>query len=269
MEADLIYDFGMHDGRDTAFYLAKGFRVIAVEAMPDLCEQACERFADQIKTGALTIINRAVVDTPGPVTFYTNPQTVWGTAHRSWAHRNASLGSPSNGEITVDGALARDLFAEYGIPYYAKVDIEGSDRLCLEALLGFDDRPRYVSVESDKVSFRALEREFDLLERLGYSRFKVVPQHKVTDQRPPQPPAEGEWVQHTFQGGESGLFGQEAPGRWLSRHQAVALYRLIFARYLLVGDRIEGSAAFSAKVARRGLRKVIGAAGWYDTHAAR
>lgn len=59
------------------------------------------------------------------------------------------------------------LFTEYGIPYYAKVDIEGSDRLCLEALLGFADRPRYVSVESDKVSLRALEEEFDLLEQLG------------------------------------------------------------------------------------------------------
>lgn len=117
--------------------------------------------------------------------------------------------------------------------------------------------------------FRALEREFDLLEQLGYRRFKVVPQQKVTDQRPPQPPLEGEWVQHTFQGGESGLFGQEAPGRWLSRHQAIALYRLIFARYWLVGDRMKGNQAFTAKVVRYGLRTVMGAAGWYDTHAAR
>lgn len=269
METGLIYDFGMHDGRDTAFYLAKGFRVIAVEAMPGLCDHARERFEDEVKNGALTIINRAIVDTPGPVTFYTNPNTVWGTIHRSWADRNASLGSPSDGEITVDGVLARDLFAEYGIPYYAKVDIEGSDRLCIEALLDFKDRPQYISVESDKISFRALEREFDLLEQLGYSRFKVVPQHKVPHQRPPQPPLEGKWVQYTFQSGQSGLFGQEAPGRWLSRSQAVDLYRLIFARYRLVGDRIKGSTVFGAKVVRHGLRMVIGAPGWYDTHAAR
>ena len=30
--ADLIYDVGMHRGEDTAFYLRKGFRVVAVEA---------------------------------------------------------------------------------------------------------------------------------------------------------------------------------------------------------------------------------------------
>lgn len=266
MEADLIYDFGMNDARDTAFYLAKGFRVVAVEAVPELCERACERFADQVKTGALTIINRAIVDNPGPITFYTNPLTEWGTVHRSWADRNASLGSPSNGEIKVDGVLARDLFAGYGIPYYAKVDIEGSDRLCLEGLLDFDDRPQYVSVESEKVSFPALEEEFDLLEQLGYSRFKVVPQHKVTNQRPPQPPLEGNSARHTIQKGDSGMFGQEAPGRWLKRRQAVAVYRLIFTRYWLVGDRqAQRGATFSAMV----RRLPIGGAGWYDTHAAR
>jgi len=40
-----------------------------------------------------------------------------------------------------------------------KVDIDGSDRLCLEALLDFGDRPQYISVESEKVSFSALKRE--------------------------------------------------------------------------------------------------------------
>ena len=269
MEKDLIYDFGMHDGRDTAFYLAKGFRVIAVEAMPDLCEQAHERFASSIKAGTLTVLNLAVVDAPGPVTFYTNPHTVWGTVHRSWADRNATLGSPPDGEISVTGVMAQELFSRHGMPYYAKIDIEGSDRLCLEALLNFEDRPRYVSLESDKVSLRALEHEFDLLEQLGYSRFKIVAQHKVPRQRPPRPPAEGGWVQCTFGAGQSGLFGQEAPGRWLSREQAVALYRLIFARYRLVGDRIQGSTALTAKIFRRGMCKVVGTAGWYDTHAAR
>ena len=33
---DLIYDVGMHKGEDTEFYLRKGFRVIAIEADPDL-----------------------------------------------------------------------------------------------------------------------------------------------------------------------------------------------------------------------------------------
>jgi len=31
---DLIFDIGAHIGADTAFYLQKGFKVVAVEAYP-------------------------------------------------------------------------------------------------------------------------------------------------------------------------------------------------------------------------------------------
>ena len=41
--SDLIYDIGMHEGEDSEFYLLKGFRVVAVEADPDLCQAAAER----------------------------------------------------------------------------------------------------------------------------------------------------------------------------------------------------------------------------------
>jgi hypothetical protein len=36
--ADLICDVGFHRGEDTAFYLKKGFRVVAFEAHPRLAE---------------------------------------------------------------------------------------------------------------------------------------------------------------------------------------------------------------------------------------
>ena len=34
MQSDLIIDVGMHTGKDTLFYLQKGFRVVAIEANP-------------------------------------------------------------------------------------------------------------------------------------------------------------------------------------------------------------------------------------------
>jgi hypothetical protein len=46
MTADLLYDVGMNNGDDTAYYLYKGFRVVAVEADPVLVEAARERFAE-------------------------------------------------------------------------------------------------------------------------------------------------------------------------------------------------------------------------------
>jgi hypothetical protein len=44
MNPKLIYDVGMHNGDDTAYYLRRGFRVIAIEPNPALVATAAERF---------------------------------------------------------------------------------------------------------------------------------------------------------------------------------------------------------------------------------
>nr|MBS9781973.1 hypothetical protein [Gammaproteobacteria bacterium] len=46
---NLIYDVGMCQGEDTAFYLKKGFTVIAFEANPELITQAKIKFARAFK----------------------------------------------------------------------------------------------------------------------------------------------------------------------------------------------------------------------------
>ena len=38
VDRSLIFDVGCNDGQDSDFYLKKGFRVVAVEANPALCE---------------------------------------------------------------------------------------------------------------------------------------------------------------------------------------------------------------------------------------
>lgn len=54
---DLVLDIGMHRGADTEWCLAKGFRVVAVEANPALVKDVTERFADAIAAGRLIIEN--------------------------------------------------------------------------------------------------------------------------------------------------------------------------------------------------------------------
>ena len=48
---DLIYDIGAHKGDDAAFYLAKGFRVISVEAHPTHASVIRRRFSSEIEDG--------------------------------------------------------------------------------------------------------------------------------------------------------------------------------------------------------------------------
>ncbi|MEL6372686.1 MAG: FkbM family methyltransferase [Pseudomonadota bacterium] len=88
--ADLIYDVGMHNGDDTAYYLAKGFRVLAFEAHPDLAKAGRARFAHALDQGQLEIVEGAIVpvDHAGDdVTFFANAtRSEWGTISADLAH---------------------------------------------------------------------------------------------------------------------------------------------------------------------------------------
>ncbi|HEU5445029.1 MAG TPA: hypothetical protein VFU70_05640, partial [Pseudolabrys sp.] len=67
---DLIFDIGMHSCEDTDFYLAKGFRVVAVDANPLMCKAALKRYADEAKEGRFTVVNHAISETRSPLIFY-------------------------------------------------------------------------------------------------------------------------------------------------------------------------------------------------------
>jgi FkbM family methyltransferase len=268
-QEDLIYDVGLHKGEDSEFYLKKGFRVVAIEALPALARIAAERLRSYLGSGQLTILNVAIAEKDGPLSFFENQgHSFWGTTYPEWVNRNQRLGHGSN-EITVEGMNFSKILSLYGIPYYLKVDIEGADILCLQGLKTFESRPKDVSIESSKTSWRALRNEFAVLKALGYSRFKVVPQHATVSQRCPCPAREGRYVDYHFEDGASGLFGEEAPGEWMPEAEAVRTYRPIFLRYKLFDD--EGIArhyALAKRVMRR-IGRAVGSypVGWYDTHA--
>jgi hypothetical protein len=50
---DLIYDVGMNNADDSAYYPSLGFRTITIEANSELVEQAKLRFAREIASGRL------------------------------------------------------------------------------------------------------------------------------------------------------------------------------------------------------------------------
>lgn len=269
---DLIYDVGMHQGEDTEFYLKKGFRVVAFEGDPDLARRCRERFAAELASGQLVIVDGAIVEdnvAGATVKFFRNLDTsVWGTVHPSWDARNKALGTRSV-VIEVPAINFTDCLRRHGVPHYLKVDIEGADLVCLRALLPLATRPDYLSVESDKVSFDALVEEFRLLEELGYVEFQAVQQSTVTRRAPPLVAREGRHAPHAFAPGASGLFGRELPGRWLSRAEVLERYRTIFRWYRLVGDRSLLARSRPGRILVNMLGRVLGRKipGWYDTHA--
>ncbi|HXE53786.1 MAG TPA: FkbM family methyltransferase, partial [Tepidisphaeraceae bacterium] len=88
MDPQLIYDVGMNNGDDTAYYLSKGYRVVAIEADPVLVEQATHRFASEIAAERVTILNVAVAPTDGTARFWTSPtMRIWNSFNREIATR--------------------------------------------------------------------------------------------------------------------------------------------------------------------------------------
>lgn len=165
MQSDLVFDIGAHRGEDTAHYLGRGFRVVAVEANPQLGRALRERFSHFVDAGQLEIEATGIAASPGQARFLVNPvNTEFSSFERSWAERGAT---PT--EYEVPCITMSELFGRYGVPYFLKIDIEGNDRLCLEAI-DPSDLPSYVSVEAHRLDYLAI------LWSKGYRRFRVVDQ---------------------------------------------------------------------------------------------
>ncbi len=261
MIPDLIYDVGMYDGEDTAYYLSKGFRVVAIEANPDLVKRARTKFAAAIAEQRLTILNVAVTPTAGPLDFWINDEVVeFSSYDQEVGCRN---GMPCHC-ITVQGVPFQDILRQHGVPFYLKIDIEAADIYCL-CDLERSYRPQYISVEATRLDL------LWILHSLGYNAFKCVDQTRhssragsfnnehfvgrlqgllrwyalrarnLTDKLFPSA------HQRAFPPGTSGPFGEDTPGEWQSLER-VAYNWLHFH----LGHR------------RRGT---LNMRGWYDFHA--
>jgi FkbM family methyltransferase len=180
MRDDLIYDVGLFDGEDAAYYLFRGYTVVAIDANPVMIERARRRFAEEISAGRLTLLNVGVAREPGSLTFWVSDLPEWSSFDRAIASRDGT----GHRAVEVPTRRFDQILAEHGVPMYLKVDIEGHDRLCIE---GLSERalPRYVSVESECVGDSAVLSDEEslsmlgLLKEKGYSRFKLVAQHNL------------------------------------------------------------------------------------------
>lgn len=262
----------MHRGQDTEFYLAKGFHVLAIEANPSLVDEVRAKLATEIAEGRLRIIEGAVARTPEPQRFaVADGASIWSSLSAEFIQRNQAVGTRYR-YVDVPGIRFDDVLEEVGIPHYLKIDIEGHDMLCVEALHRFAERPEYVSVESNvSVNDAPVDLVYDELAQLwtlGYRAFKYVDQCANPQQRCPNPPREGLYVDARFNLDSSGLFGEETPGRWLPIERVLLHAQQLRWHHRLAGyggrwSRTVPSRAYQATRSLFGRRPP----GWYDLHA--
>jgi FkbM family methyltransferase len=162
----IVYDFGMNNGDDVAYYLRKGLRVVGVEANPVLCDLCAARFSDAIASAKLTILNVALVRE-------TSEEQIEFFVHK-FNHVLSQVGAPPDkikgdfDAIRVPNRRASDVIKQFGIPHYVKIDIEHFDHIVLEDIFENGVRPPYISVESHSIQV------FALLVAAGYRKFNLV-----------------------------------------------------------------------------------------------
>ncbi len=238
-QPDLIYDVGVCNGDDSAYYLHKGYRVVGIEASPLLLEPLRRRFGAAIRDGRYQLLAAGIAETAGEAPFWVcEERPEWSSFDRSIASRNGFR----HHCVKVRTCRFRWVLETYGTPTYAKIDIEGHDNLCLDDMTP-STAPAFVSVE-----MIGAEGQIRQLQALGYTAFKIVSQltlrepNLATTRLKTRLPAWGQWLiaggesrlrRHRADGawrfprGSSGPFGEDSPGEWRSAEHALALSQAV------------------------------------------
>jgi FkbM family methyltransferase len=211
IKTPLIYDVGMHDGEDSAYYLAKGFDVIGVDADAFYCDLCRRRFSNEIAAGKMRILNLGVGAQDGVSKFFLNAREP----------ALSTFAAPQSGDEWESREIPvrrlSSIIREYGEPHFVKIDVEHYDHVVLRDLMASGVRPGLLSAESHVIDV------FCLLVSMKYTKFRLVDgatlhqrfgHHGIKT-------LDGRTIQHTFTSRSSGPFGEDLPDQWIDKDRCV------------------------------------------------
>jgi FkbM family methyltransferase len=229
----LVYDVGMFNGDDTAYYLEKGSRVVGVEANPHLIPGLTKRFSSEIGQKRLVIENVAVAEAEGEVELFIagddKPQS-------SLTRRVLDLHNVPVTSTRVRGMTLSGLVERHGTPTFMKIDVENADLIALRDLASHGIKPSDISVEAHHID------TIVQLYNMGYARYCFINGKTVSTRfaNARVRRVDGNHIPFNFTLHSSGPFGEDFDEPWLSFEQAMAVWS---CRQTLLGT------------------------GWYDVHA--
>ncbi len=206
-EKPLVYDVGMHVGTNVEYYLAKGYRVVGIEANPGLAQQVEASFGEAIDSGDLRVLNLAVAgETATTMKFFINRER---SVRSSLVAPKVLTGAWK--EIDVPVRRLSELVSEYGQPEFIKIDVEHYDEHVLIDLMQNRVIPPRISVEAHSI---------EVVRRLivmGYSRFQLVNCREIgrSVSRVLINKLDGTQTKFQFARHSAGPFGDDLSGAWV------------------------------------------------------
>jgi FkbM family methyltransferase len=158
-EGDLIFDVGANQGYKTGIFFRLGAKVVAVE--PDDLNQEVLRqkfLTYRMKKKPLVIVPKAVSDKKSIVKMWIDePGSAKNTLSQKWAETlredKGRFGETLKFEHSkeIETVTIEDLIAEYGVPYFLKIDVEGHEPSILR---GMRQTVPFLSFEVNLPEFR-------------------------------------------------------------------------------------------------------------------
>ena len=121
--SDLVFDVGANIGSWTEVMLSLGASVVAFEPLP----QCAREIAAQNNT-RLTVVQKAVGREPGSAALHLHSETTHASLLPNWDERQ----SPNS--IDVEVTTLNEAIANYGVPSFCKIDVEGLEPDVLSGL---------------------------------------------------------------------------------------------------------------------------------------
>jgi FkbM family methyltransferase len=175
-KGDLCFDIGANMGARSEIFLGLGAHVIALEPQ----KKCAEFIRTTFNTYPIVVIEKAVGKEKGSATLhFSESSSVLATLSPQWQNKGRFAGTDSwDKEQTVEVTTLDALIAEYGLPRFCKVDVEGFEEDVFSGLsraipaLSFEFTREFITTAS-----RIVDR-LDTLDAYEYN-YSIGEQHAL------------------------------------------------------------------------------------------
>lgn len=177
----LVFDIGANKGNKVKAFLKMGFEVIAIEPERKALSTIRWRYGRNKK---VTIVEKGVSDKEATLTIHiAEDRSGLNTVNEKWVdslekersnrwHKKHAFKK----KYEIKAVTADQLFEQYGVPYFIKIDVEGYEKSVIK---GMSRLPSFLSFETNLPEF--LEETIECIHHLTSISAKVLFNYSITD----------------------------------------------------------------------------------------